>query len=154
MASGSDHNLDAPQWPAIGVGAVIFRGRQVLLIKRGKPPRQGQWSLPGGRQELGETVIEAVQREVLEETGLRVEDIRFLEIVDFIDRDRVDRVRFHYTLLDFMMEAPTGQLVPGSDAADAAWFDLAELAGLGLWDETLRIIAKAADLRGLSPRHS
>lgn len=136
-----------PDRPVVGVGAVVWRGPNVLLIRRGKPPRAGQWSLPGGAQQLGETLLEAVIREVREETGLVVEKVRFLTTVDLVDRQADGRVRHHYTLVDFAAEAPTGEAVAGDDAVAVAWFGLDELHGLGLWSETLRVIGAAAALR-------
>ena len=131
----------------VGVGAVVWRDERVLLIRRGRPPRIGQWSLPGGAQQLGETLAEAVTREILEETGLVVEQLQFLTTVDLIDREPDGRVRYHYTLVDFTAEAPLGDAVAGDDAVDVAWFAVPELTGLGLWSETLRIIGDAAALR-------
>jgi ADP-ribose pyrophosphatase YjhB (NUDIX family) len=135
-----------PPRPLIGVGIVVWHGDRVLLIRRGKPPRAGQWSLPGGAQKLGETVAEAARREVLEETGLTIEVGEVLAVVDLIERDG-ERVRYHYTLIDFGAEAPGPELRPGADAADARWFGLDELAPLGLWSETLRIIEIARERR-------
>ena len=136
-----------PDRPMVGVGAVIWRGRQVLLIRRGKPPRVGQWSLPGGGQQLGETLLEAVAREIREETGLIVDKIRFLTTVDLIEREADGRIRYHYTLVDFTAEAPHGEAVAGDDAAAVAWFAVDELDELGLWSETLRIIGVSAAQR-------
>jgi ADP-ribose pyrophosphatase YjhB (NUDIX family) len=88
-----------------------------------------------------------VTREILEETGLVVEQLQFLTTVDLVDREPDGRVRYHYTLVDFTAEAPLGDAVAGDDAVDVAWFAVPELAGLGLWSETLRIIGDAAALR-------
>lgn len=129
-----------PDRPVVGVGAVVWRGDRLLLIRRGRPPRLGQWSLPGGAQQLGETLDEAIRREVREETGLGLVAVSFLATVDLIDHDAEDRVRYHYTLVDFTAEAAEGEAVAGDDAAAVAWFAPDELAGLGLWAETERII--------------
>lgn len=137
-----------PLRPIVGVGAVIWRGDRVLLIRRGKAPRAGQWSLPGGAQHLGETLREAITREVREETGLELADLRLLTTVDLIEREPDGRVLYHYTLVDFTAEAPTGDPVAADDAAAAAWFRADELSALGLWAETLRIIGEAAAQRG------
>jgi 8-oxo-dGTP diphosphatase len=135
-----------PLRPVVGVGTVVWHGDRVLLVRRGRPPRQGHWSLPGGAQELGETVAEAARREVLEETGLEVEVGEVLATVDLIERAG-DRVRYHYTLIDFSAEALGPALRAGGDAADARWFTLAEVEQLGLWSETVRIIRLAHERR-------
>jgi 8-oxo-dGTP diphosphatase len=109
-------------------------------VQRGRPPRQGQWSLPGGAQQLGESLAEAARREVLEETGVTVELGDVIATVDSIERDPEGRVRYHYTLIDFTAEAHSAELVPGDDAADARWFEPHQIEALGLWSETLRII--------------
>lgn len=138
MSSGREY----PLRPVVGVGVVVWHGERVLLVRRGKPPRAGHWSLPGGAQELGETVAAAARREVLEETGLVVEIGEVLAAVDMIERE-AGRVRYHYTLIDFSAEAAGPALRPGGDAADARWFTPEEVAGLGLWSETVRIIELA-----------
>jgi 8-oxo-dGTP diphosphatase len=132
-----------PARPIIGVGIVVWHGERVLLVRRARPPRQGQWSLPGGAQQLGEALTEAACREVLEETGLTVKLGEVIATVDSIERDPQGGVRYHYTLIDFTAEAASAALVPGDDAADARWFDLDQLEGLGLWSETLRTIELA-----------
>lgn len=139
---------DYPSRPVVGVGAVVWRDGRVLLIRRGKPPRAGQWSLPGGAQELGETVLEAARREVREETGLELARVELLTVVDSITRDDRGGVRWHYTLVDVVAEAAAGAARPGSDAAEVGWFGLDELDGLGLWAETVRVIRLAAARRG------
>jgi len=138
MSSGREY----PLRPVVGVGVVVWHREHVLLVRRGKPPRVGHWSLPGGAQELGETVAAAARREVLEETGLVVEVGEVLAAVDMIERE-AGRVRYHYTLIDFSAEAAAPELRPGGDAADARWFAPEEVAALGLWSETVRIIELA-----------
>jgi ADP-ribose pyrophosphatase YjhB (NUDIX family) len=137
-----------PDRPVVGVGVVLWRGDSVLLIRRGHAPRLGQWSLPGGGQELGETVAETAGRELLEETGMRARTLALLTVVDLIDRDEGGRVRHHYTLVDFTGEAAEGEPTAGDDAAAVAWFRLDQIEGLGLWSETQRIIRLAAAARG------
>lgn len=138
---------DYPDRPIVGVGVVVWRGDRVLLIRRGRPPRLGQWSLPGGAQQLGETVEAACRREVAEETGLRLARCELLTVVDLVERDPAGLVRYHYTLVDFVAEAATGEARAGDDAAAVEWFAPAALPGLGLWQETLRIIDLAASHR-------
>ncbi len=137
-----------PSRPIVGVGVVVWHGARVLLIKRGKPPREGQWSLPGGAQKLGETLAETASRELFEETGLKAVIGEIVATLDLIERDDDRRVRHHYTLVDFVAESASENLRPGDDAADARWFERAELEDLGLWSETLRIIDLAAAKRG------
>lgn len=132
--------------PVIGVGAVVFYGDDVLLIRRGKPPRQGEWSLPGGRQELGETLKEATEREVREETGLDITVGALIDVIDFIEH-KDGALAFHYSLVDYIAEATSSAPVPASDADDACFFSLDEALSLPLWTETKRIISKAANMR-------
>jgi 8-oxo-dGTP diphosphatase len=140
-------NRAYPARPIVGVGVVVWHGDQVLLVRRGKPPRRGQWSLPGGAQQLGETVAEAARREVKEEVGLEVILGDIVATVDLIERDPHERIRYHYTLIDFVAEAPSAALRPGSDAADARWFSVAEIEALRLWAETVRVIKLAGERR-------
>jgi len=137
-----------PDRPIVGVGAVVFKGAKILLIRRGKPPKENQWSLPGGGQELGETLHDAAMREVEEETGLRVKIDMLLDAVNFIERDG-DNITFHYTLIDYSADFVSGKLSAASDANDARFFSLAEALSLPLWTETKRIIEMAASQRGL-----
>jgi ADP-ribose pyrophosphatase YjhB (NUDIX family) len=129
-----------PQRPLIGVGAVVCRGNQVLLIRRGTPPRIGEWSLPGGAQRLGETVFEAAVREVAEEAGVAIAVLGMIDVIDMIDRDEQGRIRFHYTLIDVAARWQAGEPRAAGDASDAAWMDVDCLDGLGMWHETLRVI--------------
>ena len=138
---------DYPDRPVVGVGVVVWRGDQVLMIKRGKPPRQGQWSLPGGAQKLGETLAETARREVREETGIKIALGDIIATLDLIDRDEAGRVRHHYTLVDFVAEGQEAALQAGDDAVDARWFSREEAGRLGLWSETLRVIDLAAEKR-------
>lgn len=139
---------DYPDRPFVGVGVVVWHGGNVLLVKRGHPPRLGQWSLPGGAQHLGETIEDAARREVREETGLDVRITGLLDVIDLIDHDEAGVVRHHYTLVDLGAEALTFDPVPGDDAAEAQWVPSGQLAAYDLWDETLRVIGIAATRRG------
>ena len=137
-----------PERPFVGIGAIVFRDEEVLLIRRGRPPREGQWSIPGGIQQLGETVFEAARREVREEAGLEIEVIDVVAVVDSIARDEGGRVQYHYTLVDLRAEWQSGEAVAGDDAAEVAWVALDRLAEFGLWRETARVIRLAAERRG------
>jgi 8-oxo-dGTP diphosphatase len=136
-----------PAQPITGVGVVVWHGDRLLLVQRARPPRQGQWSLPGGGQQLGETLTEAARREVKEEAGLEVELGQVIATLDLIERDADGRVRYHYVLIDFVAEAASFDLRPGDDAADARWVTIEEAERLGLWSDTLRVIRLARDQR-------
>lgn len=135
-----------PQAPLIGVGIICFKGDAVLLIKRGKPPRAGAWSLPGGRQKLGETVRECALRELFEETGVEAAVGALVDVVDSMTRDGEGGLLFHYTLVDFRADWISGEARAGGDAVDARWFTSAQLAELDLWAETVRVIELARGL--------
>ncbi|SDG87470.1 NUDIX hydrolase [Roseospirillum parvum] len=131
--------------PQIGVGAVVLSAGRVLLIERGKAPAEGTWSLPGGLQELGETVAQAVAREVAEETGLEVEVGPLVEVVDWIERHADGGVGCHFTILDHLARPrdPAALPVAGSDARQARWVDLGALADHALHPVILRVINAA-----------
>lgn len=129
-----------PKRPIVGVGVVVLSGDQVLLVRRAKRPRQGEWSLPGGAQKIGETVFEAGRREVLEETGVTVEVRGLLDVVDSIQPDDMERIRYHFTLVDVLAVWISGEARADTDATEVAWFARAAVPGLGLWSETERMI--------------
>ncbi|HEX4031139.1 MAG TPA: NUDIX hydrolase [Terracidiphilus sp.] len=114
-----------PSSPLVGVGAVVVHNGRVLLIRRGRQPLKGHWTLPGGALELGESLTAGVAREVLEETGLAVEPIELVELVDRIHRE-ADRVRYHYVIADYLCRVTGGTLCAASDADDARWAERAE----------------------------
>ena len=132
-----------PERPVVGVGAVVLDGARVLLIKRGHAPLKGQWSLPGGGVEIGETLEQAIAREVLEETGLTIEVGPMVEVLDRISRDADGRVEHHFVLVDFVCKPSGGVLRGASDAEDAAWVALADLPRYGVAAVTVGVIEKA-----------
>jgi 8-oxo-dGTP diphosphatase len=133
--------MEVPRSPIAGVGAVITNyAGQVVLVRRGKPPREGQWSIPGGRIEWGETIEEALLREIMEETGLTVQVERLIDVVDFVARDASGVVTGHYVLIDFKVVQLSGELRAGSDAAEVCWANPGMLERYALWEETRRII--------------
>jgi len=136
-----------PDRPWVGVGIVVWKGDQILLVRRGRAPRKGEWSIPGGGQALGETVFEAAIREVYEETGLTVRPTAILTVVDSILRDAEDRPQFHYTLVEISAEWVAGEAQAADDVDDVRWVDPAVAGDFVKWDETLRIIALAYELR-------
>ncbi|HEV7368258.1 NUDIX hydrolase [Arenibaculum sp.] len=144
-----------PDRPWVGVGVVVRRQGRVLLVRRGRPPRLGQWGLPGGAQHLGETVAEAAVREVREETGLDVVPAGVVTVVDGITRDAEGAVLYHYTLVEVAADAPDGEPVAGDDVDAVRWATPEEAASLVEWGETLRVIAlalRSAPEEGSPPR--
>lgn len=135
-----------PDRPIIGVGAVIVVDNRVLLAKRGKPPLMGQWSLPGGVVELGETLRAAAEREALEETGLIVKAGEVLEVLDRIIPGENGRTQYHYVLVDFLCQVTGGELRAGADAMEVAWAGEEELGRYELEGPALGVIKKAFNL--------
>ena len=131
-----------PDNPLVGVGAVIVQDGRVLLIRRGQPPLLGEWSLPGGVLECGETLREATVREAREETGLVVETVDMLGVYERVIRNDDGRVRYHYVLIDFLCRPAAGDLKAGSDAADVRWFRRDELPALNLPYDTYDVVLK------------
>jgi len=144
-------NREYPESPLVGVGAVIVDvhqddhhhdGHRVLLIRRGTPPLQGEWSLPGGLLECGETLRDAVVREAREETGLVVEPGEMLGLYERVIRDDERRVRYHYVLIDYLCRRVGGDLKAGSDAAEVRWFTHDELPALNLAYDANDVVRK------------
>jgi ADP-ribose pyrophosphatase YjhB (NUDIX family) len=134
---------DYPERPIVGVGAVIIDQARVLLIKRGSPPLLGEWSLPGGVVELGETLRSAAERESLEETGLLVTAGEVIEVLDRIIPGREGAPQYHYVLIDFLCSVQGGELRAGGDAADVRWAKESELAEYKLERPAMEVIRKA-----------
>jgi ADP-ribose pyrophosphatase YjhB (NUDIX family) len=144
-----------PARPLVGIGIVVLKPpHEVLLIRRGRAPHLGAWALPGGGQELGETAEDAARRELLEETGLTVGELRLAGNVDSIQRDAEGRVRFHYTILDFAALWAGGEPQALTDAAAVTWADLRSLGDYALWSEAHRIIALARRAFGIDEEES
>jgi ADP-ribose pyrophosphatase YjhB (NUDIX family) len=137
-----------PTRPIVGIGIVVIKHDSVLLVRRGKPPNVGAWTLPGGAQEIGETAEQAARRELREETGLEAGDLHFAATVDNIRRDESGRVRFHYTIIDFATRWIGGEPVAATDVTEAVWAPLESLNDYDLWSEAHRVIAIARRLVG------
>lgn len=132
-----------PEQPLVGVAAVIFRGEEVLLVRRGQEPAQGAWSLPGGLVELGETLAQALVREVAEETGVEVRLNGVTAVLDRIYRDPQGGIPYHYVLVDYLCDYAGGTPRPASDAAAVRFVPLSELEQLDLPSFTLQVIERA-----------
>jgi mutator protein MutT len=129
-----------PDAPLVGVGAIIIERNRVVLVKRGRAPLLGEWSIPGGMLEVGETLREAGVREVLEETGLQVEVGELLGVFDRIVRDDEQRTLYHYVLIDFLCRRIAGEPLAGCDAVEARWFTREEIGALALAEDTAKVI--------------
>lgn len=141
---------DDKKHPTIGVGGIVFKGDKLLLIQRGTPPKVGSWSIPGGRQEWGETTEETLVREVKEETGITMSVGGFIDVIDYHIDQHPNHVPdgFHYTLLDYWGEWVAGDLVAEQgEIMDVRWVSLDDLSDYNLWSETIRIISEAVDMR-------
>ncbi len=141
-------NRRYPDAPLIGVAGVVFKNDEVLLIRRGRPPALGRWSIPGGLVEVGENLTQALVRELEEETRVRVQVAGLIEVVERIDRDQAGRARYHYVILDYLCFWRSGQPSPASDAERAEWFAPPALDRLGLDSTTQRVIEKARRMAG------
>jgi 8-oxo-dGTP diphosphatase len=143
-----------PDRPWVGVGVVVWQGERVLLIRRGRAPRLGQWGLPGGAQTVGETLFEAAAREVMEETGLEVVPQAVVTALDSISRDDSGAIQYHYTLVEVVAECSSGEPQAADDAMDARWVSIDQARYLVEWEETLRVIEMSRALRpaGFTPK--
>ena len=124
-----------PPAPVIAVGSIIRHHDRLLLIRRDTEPARGYWTFPGGAVELGESLEDAVRREVLEETGLQVELGEVAAVIDHVDRDEAGAVRYHYIIVDYHARPVGGALQPGDDVSDARWVGLADLDGLEMTEK-------------------
>jgi 8-oxo-dGTP diphosphatase len=139
-----------PNRPWSGVGVVVWKGGHVLLIQRGKEPMRGSWSIPGGAHDLGETVREAAVRDVRAETGVEIVLGPIIDVIDTVRRDADDRIRTHYTLVDFAATWVSGEPVAGDDAMHAEFVPYEEALARLTWSETARIIRESRLLLGLA----
>ena len=129
-----------PETPLVGVGAVILDRDRVVLVKRRFPPLAGEWSIPGGRLETGETLRAGIIREVREETGLTVEPAELLGVYDRLLRDEGGRILYHYVLIDFLCRRLAGEVQAGGDADDARWFSQEVIEKISLVEDTAEVI--------------
>jgi ADP-ribose pyrophosphatase len=128
--------VTSPHWPQLGCGAIVRKDDAILLVKRGRPPRQGQWAIPGGKAHAGEGLREAAEREIMEETGIQIRAGEMVYQLEYIEHDDTGSLAFHYVVLDFAGEYLAGEPCAGDDAEEAAWVRFAELDGLSLTDST------------------
>lgn len=134
-----------PTRPIVGVSILVFKDGKVLLVRRGHEPRKGQWSLPGGVVELGETVRNAAIREICEECHVEIEIIKILDVLDRIFRDAQGRVQYHYVLVVLLARYKSGELQADSDIEAAQWADVNELADYDLVQDQQELIRRARE---------
>ena len=142
MSDGREY----PSVPRVGVGAVVLDAGRVLLVRRGKPPLAGKWSLPGGMLELGETTTEAARREVAEECGLQIRVGELAGILDRVVRDAAGRVRYHWVLVDYVAFVESGTVCAASDADEAQWVEVNAVERLDTTDGLMDMIRRALAL--------
>lgn len=135
-----------PERPLVGVGGVVVAGGRALLIRRGGPPLAGQWSIPGGMLELGESIEEGVRRELQEETGIEVRVRDLIEVFERIIPGEGGRTRYHFVIVDYWCEMVRGEARAASDVTDVAWASEAELAQYGLTAIATRVIRRAFEM--------
>ena len=129
-----------PSQPVAAVGAIVFRDNRVLLVRRGQPPSQDLWAIPGGRVEIGETLQEAAEREILEETGITIKALDPVYTFDYIERDGSARTRYHYVIVDLMANYVGGEPRAGDDAAEARWVSSEEMGDLTVSSTTVGLL--------------
>ena len=138
----SKQKNDYPGHPRVAVGAVVFKDECVLLVRRGQPPAEDLWAIPGGSVEIGETLQEAAEREILEETGIQIRASKPIYTFEVIDRDAAGKVRFHYVIVDLVADYVMGEPSPGDDAIEARWVSAGEINDLEVSSATLKLLKK------------
>jgi ADP-ribose pyrophosphatase len=133
--------------PRLAVGAVVFEGGKILLVKRNKAPQKGKWAIPGGSVKLGETLQAAAEREVREETGLRVQAKEPFHTFDLIEKDVEGKILFHYVIVDLHADYKGGNIKPADDASDARWFGPEEVETIGTSASTIELLRKIGFLQ-------
>jgi ADP-ribose pyrophosphatase len=140
--AGPKPNSLYPDHPLLAVGAVVIHQGRVLLVRRLRPPGQGQWAIPGGKVDLGETLAQAAEREILEETGLTIAAGEPVYTFEVIDRDEAGQVRYHYVIIDLAARYVAGDLRAGDDAEEARWVAPEELSVLEVHPRTRELLQK------------
>ena len=129
-----------PDHPQVAVGAIVFKNDRVLLVRRGQSPSEGLWAIPGGSVELGETLQEATEREIFEESGLTIKAKEPVFTFDFVEHDDTGRIRYHYVIVDLLADYVTGEPRPGDDVTEARWVSSQEMQRLEVSPKTLELL--------------
>jgi 8-oxo-dGTP diphosphatase len=136
----SPESKEYPDQPRVAVGAIVFKDKQVLLVRRGKPPARDLWAIPGGSVEIGETLQRAAEREIFEETGITIQALEPVFTFDYIEWDEFGCARFHYVIVDLTADYVRGEPRAGDDAADARWVSSQEMATLKISSKTRQLL--------------
>lgn len=149
MSKRTAHNSEKderhyPTRPVVGIGVVVWRHDKVLLIKRGNAPRKGEWGLPGGMQQLGETIMQTAVREVREETGLDITPLGIITALDAMTYDIKNKIEYHYTIIEIVADAGEGEPQAQDDASDVRWANLGDVDDLCAWPEVGRVVRLSA----------
>ena len=136
----SQHKNTYPDYPRVAVGAVVFKEDRVLLVRRGQAPAEDSWAIPGGSIEIGETLQQAAEREIREETGIRIRAAKPIYTFDVIERDESEGIRFHYIIVDLSADYVSGELSAGDDAVEARWVSAEEIKTLAVNKTTLALL--------------
>jgi ADP-ribose pyrophosphatase len=129
-----------PQQPCVAVGAIVFNNERVLLVRRGRPPAENLWAIPGGKVRLGETLQQAVEREILEETGLRIRAREPVYTFDHLEQDEDGKILFHYVIVDLLADYIGGEIQAGDDALEASWITSGEIKRLEVSPKTVELL--------------
>jgi len=140
MNDNTEFRTKRPVQPTLAVGAIVFKENKVLLVKRGRAPSKGLWAIPGGSVKLGETIKNAAEREIIEETGIHVRAGAPVYSFESIERDDDGDVQFHYYIVDLEAEYISGEITPGDDADDAAWMSVEDLKVNDVHPRTLEML--------------
>ncbi|MGA8101167.1 MAG: NUDIX hydrolase [Candidatus Acidiferrales bacterium] len=138
-----------PDRPIVGVGGVVIEHARTVLIRRSNPPLEGQWSIPGGILEVSETILQGVERELHEETGLVVRAGELIEVFERIIPDKHGRTQYHFVIIDYLCERLSGSPRPGGDALEAVWVEQGDLERYALVPAVIRVLGKAFELARL-----
>ncbi|RLD14910.1 hypothetical protein DRI50_04725 [candidate division KSB1 bacterium] len=146
MSSASHEDRVFPTYPRVGVGVVLLRGKNVLLVKRGHEPAKGEWSIPGGLIHLGEGAEDAAHRELMEECGIRADIKKVIDIFELIEQKDVSEIKYHFVVIEFLAHYIGGVVKAASDAEEAGWFSLQDIDGMSCSNKVKELVRLAMNM--------